>query len=159
MNSVIQLGGETLFPLPPRKRLHSTLPIPCLHPTSQNSHKFNCQAEVCKKRGFAHSVGSFLYSSMLLALLPLISCFCFLFLSAISYHPIPKYLLGTFLHGSPPTGLPISFLPLQGEAAQEAKVWLQRERNHMCSWTGEQSSSSALLQACVLFTCIERKGR
>lgn len=31
-----------------------------------------------------------------------------------------------------PLALPTSFLPLQGEAAQEAKVWLQKERNHMC---------------------------
>lgn len=96
---------------------------------------------------------------MLLALLPLISCFCFLFLSAILYHSVPKCLLGTFLHGSPPTGLPTPFLPLQGEAAQEAKVWLQKQRNHMCSQTGEQRGSSALLQASVLFPCVERKGR
>lgn len=87
-------GKRSSLPTPTREK--AALPIPCLHHTSQNSHQFCCQAEVCKKRGLAHSVGSFLYSSTLLPLLPLISWFCFLFLSAVLYHSVPKHLLGTF---------------------------------------------------------------
>lgn len=69
---------------------------------------------------------------------------------------------------------PTSFLPLQGDADQEAKGWLQLERNHipscipwalqplpwaLSSYRGDQRSSAVFPQACVLSTYVNKKGR
>lgn len=77
VETVIQVERQILLPLPSGKRLQSTFPNPCLHQTSQNSHKFNSQTKVCKKSGFTYSLHCFLQSFVLLALLSSLSYFFF----------------------------------------------------------------------------------
>lgn len=181
---VTQVERQTLFSLHQGKGCRVYFPTLDfirhlrIHTSSTIRQKF------VKQGGFTDPVGCFLESSMLLALFPFLSYFCFLFLSAISYYiclQIPffggkkkHFVYFAVLPGSPPITRS-NILPAfargscsgsQGLATtgkeprfQLHPLALQPLPWAPCSYTGDQRSSPGLPQACVLSTYVDRKGR